>query len=101
MTITPAATIVDHFQSLPDPRVDRTKEHRLTDILTIAICAVIAGADSWVAIERFGHAQEARLHTFFALSIGLPSEKTAGRVCAALDPAPYAECFDTWFTGVA
>ena len=42
MTVSPAATIMEHFQSLPDPRVDRTREHRLIDLVTIAICAVIA-----------------------------------------------------------
>ena len=79
MTVSPAATIMDHFQSLPDPRVYRTKEHRLTDIVTIAICAVIAGADSWVAIERFGHAKEAWLQTFLALPNRIPSPDTFSR----------------------
>ncbi len=56
MTVSPVTTSMDPFQSLPAPRVDRTKEHRLTDILTMAMCAVIAGADSWVAVECIGHA---------------------------------------------
>jgi predicted transposase YbfD/YdcC len=101
MTVSPAATIMEHFQSLPDPRVDRTKEHRLTDILTIAICAVTAGADSWVAVERFGHAKEAWLQTFLALPNGIPSHDTFGRVFAALDPVAFAECFQHWIVGVA
>jgi predicted transposase YbfD/YdcC len=101
MTVSSAATITDHFQSLPDPRVDRTKEHRLTDILTIAICAVIAGADSWVAVERFGHAKVAWLQTFLALPNGIPSHDTFGRVFAALDPVAFAECFQHWIVGVA
>jgi hypothetical protein len=63
MTVSPATTMMAHFQSLPDPRVDRTQEHRLTDMLTIVIGAVIAGADSWVAVERFGHAKAAWLQT--------------------------------------
>jgi predicted transposase YbfD/YdcC len=101
MTVSPAATIMEHFQSLPDPRVDRTKEHRLTDILSIAICAVIAGADSWVAIERFGHAKAAWLQSFLALPNGIPSHDTFGRVFAALDPVAFAECFQHWLAGVA
>jgi len=101
MTVSPAATIMEHFQSLPDPRVDRTKEHCLTDILTIAICAVTAGADSWVAVERFGHAKEAWLQTFLALPNGIPSHDTFGRVFAALDPVAFAECFQHWIVGVA
>jgi predicted transposase YbfD/YdcC len=101
MTVSPAATIMDHFQSLPDPRVDRTKEHRLIDLVTIAICAVIAGANSWVAIERFGHAKEAWLQTFLALPNGIPSHDTFGRVFAVLDPAAFAECFQNWIVSVA
>lgn len=101
MTVFPAATIMDHFQSLPDPRVDRTKEHRLTDILTIAICAVIAGADSWVAVERFGHAKMTWLQTFLALPNKIPSHDTFGRVFAALDPVAFAECFQNWIAKVA
>lgn len=101
MTVSPAATLMDHFQSLPDPRVDRTKEHRLTDLVTIAICAVSAGADSWVAIERFGHAKAAWLQTFLALPNGIPSHDTFGRVFAALDPGAFAECFQHWIVGVA
>ena len=101
MTVSPAATIMEHFQFLPDPRVDRTQEHRLTDILTIAICAVIAGADSWGAVERFGHAKAAWLQTFLALPNGIPSHDTFGRVFAALDPVAFAECFQHWITSVA
>jgi len=100
MTVSPAATIMAHFQSLPDPRVDRTKEHRLTDILTIAIGAVIAGADSWVAVERFGHAKAAWLQTFLALPNRIPSHDTFGRVFAALDPVAVAECFQNWIASV-
>lgn len=101
MTVSPAATIMDHCQSLPDPRVDRTKEHRLPDILTIAICAVIAGADSWVAVERFGHAKVAWLQPFLALPNGMPSHDTFGRVFAALAPIAFAECFQHWLVSVA
>jgi predicted transposase YbfD/YdcC len=92
---------MDHFQSLPDPRIERTKEHRLADLLTIALCAVIAGADSWVAIERFGHAKAAWLQTFLTLPNGIPSHDTFGRVFAALDPVAFAACFQKWITGVA
>lgn len=88
-----AATMIEHFNSLPDPRVDRTKAHRLTDILTIALGAVIAGADNWVTIERFGRAKEGWFRSFLALPHGIPSPDTVGRVFAALDPVAFAECF--------
>ncbi|MCC5661681.1 transposase family protein, partial [Nostoc sp. XA010] len=54
MKLKPKITIADHFGQMSDPRIDRTKRHKLIDILTIAICAVICGADSWVAIETYG-----------------------------------------------
>jgi predicted transposase YbfD/YdcC len=62
---------------------------------------VIAGADSWVAVERFGHAKVAWLQTFLALPNGIPSHDTFGRVFAALDPVAFAECFQHWIVGVA
>ena len=54
MKLKPKITIADHFLGIEDPRIDRTKRHKLIDILTIAICAVICGADSWVTIELYG-----------------------------------------------
>ena len=51
MTVSPGSTITDHFASLTDPRIDHTKQHQLLDILTIALCAMISGADEWVAME--------------------------------------------------
>jgi hypothetical protein len=50
-------SLIEHFSNLEDPRVDRTKRHPLIDILVIAICAVICGADNWVAVELFGQAK--------------------------------------------
>ena len=52
------ASIMDHFRDLEDPRIDRTKRHQLLDIVAIAICAVICGADSWVYVEMFGKSKE-------------------------------------------
>ena len=54
MAQAPKATVLDHFAELDDPRVERARRHDLVDILTIAICATICGADSWVHIELFG-----------------------------------------------
>ena len=51
-------SIARHFSGLPDPRLDRTKKHTLGDILVIALCAVVAGADSWEEVERFGEARD-------------------------------------------
>jgi len=57
----------EHFASLQDPRVERTKRHQLVAIITIAFCAIICGADTWVDVEEFGHAKRAWLETFLNL----------------------------------
>lgn len=88
--------IATHFADLPDPRIDRCKRHDLLGIVTIAVCGVICGADSWVEIERFGHAKQAWLETLVPLPGGIPSHDTFGRVFAALDPTAFAAAFLGW-----
>jgi len=92
----PTTSVTTHFAALPDPRVERTKRHALLDVLTIALCAVICGADSWVEVERFGQAKEAWLRTFLALPQGIPCHDTFGRVFAQLDPVAFERCFLAW-----
>ena len=83
----PKATVLDHFAELDDPRVERTRRHKLVDILAIAICATICGADSWVHIELFGKSKLTWFQTFLELPHGIPSHDTFGDVFARLDPA--------------
>jgi len=85
MQETSKASIGEHFATLDDPRIDRTKRHKLLDIVSIAICAVICGADGWVGVEECGKAKEKWLRTFLELPNGIPSHDTFGRVFAQLD----------------
>ena len=93
-------TLQEHFATLQDPRVERTKRHQLLAIITIALCAVICGADTWVDVEEFGHAKRAWLETFLELPNGIPSHDTFGRVFARLDPEQFQACFLSWVQAI-
>jgi predicted transposase YbfD/YdcC len=82
MKLKPKITIADHFAQMEDPRVERTKQHKLIDIITIAICAVICGADTWVDIETYGKSKYSWLKQFLELPNGIPSHDTFSRVFA-------------------
>jgi predicted transposase YbfD/YdcC len=92
----PRTSISEHFATVADPRAERGREHRLLDILTITLCAVICGADDWVAVATFGEEKEAWLRTFLALPNGIPSHDTFGRVFRLLDPDELRRCFLGW-----
>ena len=91
-----ADSVLTHFADLPDPRSSRGRQHELSDILTIAICGVICGAESWTEIEQFGGDKERWFRTFLTLPQGIPSHDTFGRVFAALDPQAFEQCFGQW-----
>ena len=89
-------SLVEHFEELEDPRVERTKLHQLRDIIVIAICAVICGADNWVEIEEFGRAKRDWLEALLGIPNGIPSHDTFGRVFARLDAEKFEACFVKW-----
>ncbi len=75
-------SVLQHFQHLQDPRVERTKDHNLVAIVTIAILAVLSGANGFVAIATYGKSKQAWLETFLDLPHGIPSHDTFGRVAS-------------------
>ena len=90
------ASFFKHFADLNDPRIERSKEHLLKDIITIAILAVISGADGWVGIEAYGNAKYEWLKSFLELPNGIPSHDTFSRVFARIEPQQFQECFLSW-----
>jgi predicted transposase YbfD/YdcC len=88
------------FEDLPDPR-GRNKLHKLTDMLVIAICAVICGADGWEDVALFGRAKQKWFRTFLELPWGIPSHDTFGRVFARLNPDAFEACFVAWIASLA
>jgi predicted transposase YbfD/YdcC len=85
-----------YFGAVEDPRVERTKRHSLLDIIIIAICGVICGAEGWAEIEEFGKEKEEWLKTLLELPNGIPSHDTFGRVFSRLDPGQFEACFFEW-----
>jgi predicted transposase YbfD/YdcC len=90
------AGIEKHFGNIEDPRIERTKLHKLVDILVIAICAVIAGADNWEDIEEFGKARIEWFQTILEIPNGIPSHDTFNRLFARLEPEQFQNSFISW-----
>ncbi len=88
------------FENLTDPRIERTRRHELFELLVVALCGTIAGADSWADVERFGEKRLEWLRTFLRLENGIPSHDTFGRVFAMLDPAQLAAGVQQWLQDV-
>ncbi len=86
---------------MSDPRIERSKLHKLIDIMTIAICAVISGADTWVDIEMYGEAKYKWLKKFLELPNGIPSHDTFARVFARIDPEQFQQCFLNWINTIS
>lgn len=89
-------SIMENFSTLPDPRILLKTRHRLVDIVTMALCAVIAGADDWVEIAAYAKAKRDWFKEVLKLEGGVPSHDTFGRVFALLNPDAFAKCYMDW-----
>ncbi|MFO1477168.1 MAG: ISAs1 family transposase [Verrucomicrobiota bacterium] len=92
----PKLSLITILKEVPDPRMDRRKLHALPDVLSIAICALLCGADSFEDMEVFGEAKSEWFESFLELRHGIPSHDTFNRVFAAMDPEKFLECFMRW-----
>jgi len=101
MTEVESPLLLAHLGKINDPRIDRTKDHLLIDILTIAVCASICGADSWTEMEEFGEAKEAWFRSFLTLPNGIPSHDTFRRVFMLIKPTEFQQVFLAWVKEVA
>jgi len=101
MQSNPATNIEKYFAALEDPRVERTRLHKLLDMVVIAICAVICGANDWPGIVDWGKDKQEWLQEFLELPNGIPSHDTFWRLFAALKPEQFERCFSEWIRAVS
>ena len=101
MKSTPSASILHHFSSISDPRIQRGKRHELSHIFFIAICAVICGANDWVAIETYGKSKKSWFEKVLGLKNGIPSHDTFNHVFSVIDTQQFSECFSRWMADIA
>jgi predicted transposase YbfD/YdcC len=95
-----SASFPDHFQDLQDPRVERTRKHPLINVLFIAVCGVLSGANSFASIHEFATDRRHWFARYLDLTNGIPSDDTLARVLARLDPGAFEKCLLGWIQAV-
>ena len=94
-----SAKIQDYFTELTDPR-RRKVLYPLINVVVIAVCAVIGGADDFVAIAKFGRKKRKWLSKFLDLKEGIPSHDRFNAILAAIKPAEFEKCLLSWITAL-
>lgn len=92
--------LIECFEGLPDPRMDRTRRHKLVDILVMGLCSQLTGGESFTDMEDFARVRLDWFKTFLELPSGVPSHDTFNRVFSAIDPHAFLDCFCRWVEGV-
>jgi hypothetical protein len=95
-----AKSLFEKVREIKDPRIERTKLHCLKDILVIAVCATICGADNWEEIAEFGESKREWFASFLELENGIPSHDTFRRVFIVLDNIELKTLFVGWISSV-
>lgn len=93
-------SIVRNFEEITDPRIILKTTHKLVEVIVIAICAVICGADKWTQVEEYGNTNYEWLKAILELPSGIPSHDTFGRIFSKLNPEAFQRCFQTWIREV-
>ena len=101
MSSTANLNLIEHLKQIPDPRVQRTRRHELIDILVIALCATICGADDLVAVVQFGKAKKEWFSTFLKLPNGIASHDTFSRIFRILDSNELERVCMQWLQSIA
>ena len=94
------AAFAAYFDDLEDPRQAQGQLHLLFDLLMIAICAAICGADNWVAVETFAKAKAEWFLSILKLPNGIPAHDTYRRLFMLLDKDAFGVCFTNWIQGI-
>lgn len=100
MQNTAPISIIKHFEDIHDPRVDRSKKYKLTDILFLSLTAILCGADTFVEIENFGNASLPFFSGYINTENGIPSHDTIGRVFSSIKPQEFQNSFLYWISDV-
>jgi predicted transposase YbfD/YdcC len=95
-TAVPPGSFFSHFAKIEDPRLERTRLHKIGDILFIAVCATLSGANAFTAMAEFGHSKLLWLKKYLELPNGIPSHDTFRNVFIAIKPEAFTECFMSW-----
>jgi predicted transposase YbfD/YdcC len=94
--LTVGKSLAGHLEKITDPRVNRTKDHKLINILVISVMAALCGADNWVEIADWGMENQDWLDELLGLDNGIPSHDTFGRVFAVINPEEFQNAFREW-----
>jgi hypothetical protein len=88
--------LIEHFNDIAEPCLQRKPLHKLDDILFITLCVVICGCYSWVAIEKFANMKRNWFEQYLSLEHGIPSHDTLGSLFSLIDSEPFQVCFSNW-----